>query len=47
MVAWFQLPIATQSDVLAATWPVLGVITVLQTAWMVIKASKRYRGYKA
>lgn len=47
MVAWFQLPITTQSDVLAATWPVLGVITLLQTAWMLIKASKRYRGYKA
>lgn len=47
MAAWFQLPIDTQSDVLAASWPVLGVITVLQTAWMVIKASKRYRGYKA
>ncbi|GHJ61385.1 hypothetical protein NOK12_39030 [Nocardioides sp. OK12] len=45
--AYGPLDPATKSDVLAAGWPVLGVITVLQTAWMLIKASKRYRGFKA
>ncbi len=34
---WMQLPIALQSDLLAVGWPILGVITVLQTAWMLIK----------
>ena len=41
------LDIEQKSDVLAIGWPVLGVITVLQTAWMIIKASRRYRGVKA
>jgi biofilm PGA synthesis N-glycosyltransferase PgaC len=44
---WVQLPIDLRSDMLAVCWPVLGVITVLQTAWMSIKAMKRYRGFKA
>ncbi len=41
------LPIPLRSDILAVCWPILGVITVLQTAWMVLKAMKRYRGFKA
>ena len=47
--AWVYGPldIDQKSDVLAIGWPVLGVITVLQTAWMIIKASRRYRGFKA
>jgi biofilm PGA synthesis N-glycosyltransferase PgaC len=44
---WVQLPISLRSDVLAVCWPILGVITVLQTAWMVLKAMRRYRGFKA
>ncbi|MDF1602976.1 glycosyltransferase family 2 protein [Nocardioides sp. YIM 152315] len=44
---WLQLPIGLRSDVLAVCWPILGVITVLQTAWMVLKAMRRYRGFKA
>lgn len=44
---WVQLPIGLRSDILAVCWPILGVITVLQTAWMTIKAMKRYRGFKA
>jgi biofilm PGA synthesis N-glycosyltransferase PgaC len=44
---WVQLPIGLRSDVLAVCWPILGVITVLQTAWMTIKAMRRYRGFKA
>ncbi len=41
------LDVDQKSDVLAFGWPILGVITVLQTAWMIIKASRRYRGFKA
>lgn len=45
---WSQLlSIELRSDILAVSWPVLGVITVLQTAWMIIKSLKRYRGFKA
>ena len=44
---WLQLPIGLRSDILAVGWPILGVITVLQTAWMCIKAMQRYRGFKA
>jgi len=44
---WLQLPITLQSDLLAVGWPILGVITVLQTAWMLIKSMRRYRGFKA
>lgn len=44
---WMQLPIGLRSDVLQVCWPVLGVLTILQTAWMSLKALRRYRGYKA
>ena len=44
---WVQLPITLRSDVLSIGWPILGVITVLQTAWMLLKALRRYRGFKA
>ncbi|GAA4693177.1 glycosyltransferase [Nocardioides conyzicola] len=47
MAVWVQLPIGLRSDILAVSWPILGVITVLQTAWMFVKAMKRYRGFKA
>jgi biofilm PGA synthesis N-glycosyltransferase PgaC len=46
-VGWVQLDIQTQSDLLASAWPALGVVTIMQTAWMLIKGSKRYRGYRA
>lgn len=44
---WVQLPISLRSDILSVCWPILGVITVLQTAWMMLKAMRRYRGFKA
>src|SRR6478735_3591616 len=44
---WLQLPITLQSDMLAVGWPILGVITVLQTAWMLIKSLRRYRAFTA
>ena len=46
-VIWSQLPISLRSDLLAIGWPILGVITILQTAWMLIKVLRRYRGFKA
>lgn len=44
---WGPVPADLKSDVLYVGWRLLGVITVLQTAWMIIKASKRYKGFKA
>jgi cellulose synthase/poly-beta-1,6-N-acetylglucosamine synthase-like glycosyltransferase len=44
---WLQLPIDLKSNILAVCWPILGVLTVLQTAWMALKTLRRYRGYKA
>ncbi|WP_230487021.1 glycosyltransferase family 2 protein [Nocardioides anomalus] len=44
---WLQLPVGVRSDTLAVCWPILGILTVLQTAWMSLKALRRYRGYKA
>lgn len=48
MVAvWLQLGIDTKSQILAVGWPVLGIITIAQTAWMMLKISRRYKGFKA
>ena len=44
---WTQLSIETRSDVLSVMWPILGVITVLQTAFMARRVVRRYRGYRA
>jgi biofilm PGA synthesis N-glycosyltransferase PgaC len=44
---WVQMSTSLRSDVLAVAWPVLGVSTVLQTAWMFVKILKRHRGYRA
>ncbi|MCW2845055.1 MAG: glycosyl transferase, family 2 [Nocardioides sp.] len=46
-VAWTYVPVQTTSDLLSVGWPILGVITVLQTVWMVLKSVRRYRGFKA
>ena len=44
---WAQLPTQLQSDVLYGGWMVLGIITVLQTAWMALKLLKRHKGFQA
>lgn len=44
---WLQLPITLQSDLLAVGWPILGIITIIQTTWMLLKVMRPYRGYKA
>ncbi|MCW2747662.1 MAG: glycosyl transferase [Nocardioidaceae bacterium] len=46
MAIWLQIPIDVQSNILASCWPVLGIITVIQTAWMFTKLFKRYKGFK-
>ncbi|WP_374947926.1 glycosyltransferase [Agreia sp.] len=46
VVIWMQLPIVAQSTILWIGWPVLGVITVLQTLTMFAKLVKRHHGYK-
>lgn len=47
LTGWMQLPEQAKSDSLVVGWTTLGVITILQTAWMVLKAFKRYRGFRA
>jgi hypothetical protein len=44
---WAQLPTGAQSDVLLGGWTTLGVVTILQTAWMAVKLLKRHKGFKA
>ncbi|WP_371733946.1 glycosyltransferase family 2 protein [Subtercola sp. PAMC28395] len=46
IVLWFQLPIVAQSTLLWIGWPILGIITILQTVGMVGKLLRRHRGYK-
>jgi len=46
MVTWFQIPIDIQSNILAVGWPVLAVITAIQTFLMFTQILKRHRGYK-
>ncbi|MDM4763129.1 glycosyltransferase family 2 protein [Galbitalea sp. SE-J8] len=46
MFGWFQLSVDWKSYILAVVWPILGVITGVQTVGMVLKLFRRYRGYK-
>lgn len=47
MVAiWFQLSVVVQSSILWVGWPVLGIITALQTFNMFVKLIRRHRGYR-
>jgi poly-beta-1,6-N-acetyl-D-glucosamine synthase len=43
---WFQLPVLLQSSILWVGWPMLYVITILQTAVMIKKLLRRQRQYK-
>jgi len=47
MAIWLQLSVPLRSDLLAIGWPILGTVTVLQTAWMMRKVLRHYRGFKA
>jgi cellulose synthase/poly-beta-1,6-N-acetylglucosamine synthase-like glycosyltransferase len=46
-ITWFQLPILLQSSILWVGWPVLYVITILQTVFMVKRLFRRHHGYQA
>lgn len=43
---WFQLSTEVQSTILWVCWPVLGVITIIQTLTMVFSIIRRHRGYR-
>ena len=43
---WFLLPIVWQATILWFGWPVLAVITVIQTITMLGKLLQRHRGYR-
>lgn len=45
LAIWSQFSLETQSTILSVGWPVLGTITVVQTAWMAMKVLRRYRGF--
>jgi biofilm PGA synthesis N-glycosyltransferase PgaC len=44
--AWTQQSIHVQSAILSIGWPMLYMLTVLQTLFMVKKLSRRHRGFK-
>jgi biofilm PGA synthesis N-glycosyltransferase PgaC len=46
VLGWFLLPIVVQASILWVAWPVLGVITVVQTIGMTFKLFRRQRGYR-
>lgn len=46
VVIWSMLGPMVQSTILWVGWPVVGVVTVLQTLTMVFKLLRRYQGYK-
>ncbi|GAA1645201.1 glycosyltransferase family 2 protein [Microbacterium flavum] len=43
---WWMLPVMVQSTILWIGWPVVGVITVLQTLSMFLKLVRRQHGFK-
>jgi hypothetical protein len=47
VAVWAQLPTGPQSTVLLVGWTFLGVITILQTAWMSVKTLRRFKGFTA
>ncbi len=47
IAVWEQLPTGAKSDVLLVGWTVLGVVTILQTAWLLTRVLRRHRGYRS
>lgn len=45
-VGWSLLDPVAQSAILWVGWPVVGVVTVIQTVLMIFKLLRRYQGYK-
>lgn len=46
VIAFLQLPVDWRSGVLWVGWNSLAVVTVLQSAWLLVKCTRRYRGFK-
>jgi biofilm PGA synthesis N-glycosyltransferase PgaC len=46
VLTWFQLSVLVQSTILWIGWPILGIITAIQTFTMIVKLMQRHRGYK-
>jgi len=46
VLTWFQLSVMVQSTILWIGWPILGIITAIQTVTMIAKLMQRHRGYK-
>jgi cellulose synthase/poly-beta-1,6-N-acetylglucosamine synthase-like glycosyltransferase len=46
VLGWFLLPVIIQSSILWVGWPILGVITAVQTVGMLFKLLRRQRGYR-
>jgi biofilm PGA synthesis N-glycosyltransferase PgaC len=46
VLTWFQLSVMVQSTILWIGWPILGIITAIQTLTMISKLMQRHRGYK-
>ncbi len=47
IAAWWQLPDALKSDALVVGWTTLGIVTIAQTAWLLLRALRRHRGFRA
>lgn len=45
-IGWYLLPVLVQSSILWVGWPILGVITALQTFSMLVTLARRHRGYR-
>ncbi|KQY60196.1 glycosyl transferase [Aeromicrobium sp. Root495] len=46
VAGWSQLDSSMKSDSLVVGWTTLGVVTLLQTAWMSLKVFRPYRGFR-
>ncbi|HWS50682.1 MAG TPA: glycosyltransferase family 2 protein [Microbacterium sp.] len=46
VTGWFLLPVMVQSSILWVGWPILGVITAIQTLTMFFSLIRRHRGYR-
>lgn len=46
VLGWFLLPVVIQSSILWIGWPILGVITAIQTLSMIFQLFRRQRGYR-
>lgn len=47
IAAWWQLPLDLKSDTLVVGWATLGIVTIAQTAWLLLRALRRHRGFRA